>query len=283
MSYLGIGFKARPAFLPLQGTPAAKVAIAARWITWLARGWPPTATATTVLIGLVVYSATWIVGIGLSLSVIAAILKRQTIAVLTVSLTIVLSTWWTWTGLTPTLQLVVVALVTVWPIDALLGLRPGRYRMRRLWSEFRRGFPVRFAIMAAKSNKIQGPMDGEQQLPVGGRPILDHPALDHQVVIEDDTVWCRCTVSPGRRHDALREALAELAASFVHVQRIDLVTADDQQSFGHLAVRFGPPLLSPDCPQPPLGRLRRLAYITPAYTGIGAGVAVLTWIFTTTT
>ncbi len=283
MSYLGVGFKARPAFLPLQGTPAAKVGIGVRWLFWLARGWLPTTVALTIMTAVVVTVAQPIVLVGSFITGLAAVPKATRWASpLVGAFTILAALWWTWTGLDLTGQLAAIGLVLVWPIDALVGMRAGHYRVCRLWSEFRRGFPVRFSIMAAKSNKIQGPLDGEQQLPVGGRPILDHPALDHQAVFDGDTVWCRCTVSPGRRHEALREVLAELAASFVHVQRIDLVVANDQQSFGHLVVRFGPPLLSADCPQPTGGRLRRLAYIAPAYVGIGAGVALATWIFTTT-
>lgn len=275
-SHLGVGFKTRPTLLGLQGTNAARIGIIVRWIGWLAAGWKPTAAAFG-LITVAVLVVTWpIILIATIVLVVSTIDGRPIIGLLVMTASMVVAGWLTWTNIDQSGQIAIVGLLAVWPVDALVGFSNHSYRMRRLWAELRRGFPVRFSILALKSTRIQGPMDGEQQLAVGARPILDHPALG-RAVFKGDTVWCRCSVSPGRRHEAVREILGELASSFVHVQRIDLVAADDHQSFGHLAVRFGPPLFSADAPPLPAQRLRQFAYQAPAHIGVGAAVVAATW------
>lgn len=276
--HIGAGFKTRPTLLALQGTSLARMGICLRWMGWLAAGWKPTALALTTVATVVAVSALPLFITG-SLATLGMLVSRRprTLAAFTGLATIVMSVLWTWATFGAIGQFVLVALVAVWPIDALVGFAVQPYRTRRLWAEFRRGFPVRYAILAAKSTRIQGVMDGEVQIKPGSRPILDHPALDRKATFDGDTVWCRCSASPGRKHEALREVLGELAASFVHVQRIDLIAADDHQSFGYLAVTFGPPLLSDDTPAATPNRLRAMAYKAPAQLGIAAAVAAATW------
>ena len=204
--------------------------------------------------------------------------RRRLTAVLVTAGSLAGALWWTWTTADTMTQLVMVGLVGVWPVDALVGIYSPDVRLRRWWCELRRGFPVRYAIMAAKAMRIQGMVGGERQLAEGRRPILDHPAIARRVHFDGNTAWALCSVPPGRNAEAFQDVLSELAASFVNVQRMDLVFVDGYQTYGYLVVTFGPPLLTADTPAPPQRtRLSDFAYTAAPHAGAAAALAGLIW------
>lgn len=242
--HVGSIVRLRPGLSRWHDTPIFRAGVTARFIGWVCVGWPITTLAATTLTAIVTVTVPVVVAGGWVLLVWAMITRTSLPQKLLGPLTLAVAAGYTWTQLTGPGQVAVGLLALFWPLDGLVDQYWHRYRVWRLWCEFRRGMPARFAIMAAKSTRIQGAIDGEDQLNTGERPALDHPALDLRATITGNTVTCRCSVSPGRNHHALREVVDELAASFPNVQHIDLVFKDEYQTFGHLIATFGPPTIA---------------------------------------
>lgn len=277
---LGTVLRARPALLRWQDSPVTRAAIAIRWLAWLADGWRRTSTATIILVLLIGWAAPWPLGLAIAAGVWASVSQRaKTSAAIGSAILLAISAWWTWTHTGTLTQLALVGLAGVWPIDALAGLYRQETRLHRWWCELRRGFPIRYAIMAAKAQQIQGVIGGERQLAEGRRPILDHPAIARRTTVDGNTVWAMCSVPPGRNAFAFQDVLEELAASYVHVQRMDLVFVDDYQTYGYLAVTFGPPLLDTNtAPHLSQHRFTEAVYLAIPHLGAALSVVLAVWI-----
>lgn len=247
LARLGAEVTLRPALLRWQESPITRFAIGCRWTAWLVSGWGPTAFAALALLALLVWSAPFFAAVALIGATTRAItLKFSSYLVVLGGLAGM--DWWTWTQTHPITQIALVALVGVWPVDALAARCFHRYRMWRWWAALRRGFPVRYAIMAAKATHIQGVVGGERQLIEGRRPIVDHPAIQHRPRFHGNTAWALCSVPPGRNAQALNDVLEELAASYGYVQRLEVVFVDGHQTYGWLVATFGPPLIDTTTP-----------------------------------
>lgn len=277
--YLGTVLKARPALLRWQDSPVTRAAISLRWLGWVADGWRLTTVAALTFLTVVGFSAPWLLALSAVAGAWATVGDRQkTTAALVGAVSLVGAVWWTWTQADTLLQLSMVAMLGVWPVDALVGAYDEKWRMRRWWCELRRGFPIRYAIMAMKATQIQGVMGGERQLIEGRRPILDHPAISRRVTFDGNQAWALCSVPPGRDVTAFKQTLEELAASFVNVQRMDLVFADDYQTYGYLVVTFGPPLLNTAvAPQQQTRRLSDIFYAATPHAGLTVALAAVIW------
>ena len=277
--HLGSVLKTRPTLQRFQDSPVTRVAVFTRWAGWLIAGWIPTAVAATVVVAAVVSAAGWLLVAGMfGIGWWANRYRFAPAAGLAGVSMIFVSVWATWNSAPTPAKVALILLVGVFPVDVLAGRFFDSYRRRRWWAEFRRGFPVFWAIMAAKSTHVQGVMDGEQQLREGRRPILDHPAITGRPAFDDDTAWVVCSVPPGRDRIALTGVIEELAASFTHVQRLRLQFVDDFQTFGYLVVKFGYPLLDTETaptfhPSP----IRETAYRYGPHIAIAAVVAAAAW------
>jgi hypothetical protein len=244
---LGAEVTVRPALLRWQESPLTRFAIGARWTAWLISGWLPTTIAAVGLVVLLTWSAPFFAAlavVGFATRVVTRTLRSYLLIVGGLAGMV----WWTWTQAHPAAEFAALALLAVWPADAIAAYSLPKYRLWRQWSALRRGFPVRYAIMAAKAHQIQGVIGGERQLIDGHRPIVDHPAIQRRPKFHNNTAWALCSVPPGRNSQAFHEVLEELAASYGYVQRMELVFIDGHQTYGWLVVTFGPPLIDTTTP-----------------------------------
>ena len=274
----------RPALLRWQDSGVTRFAIGIRWTAWLAAGWWPTTLALIALLVLLAWHAPVFVALAAIAGVSVPARLRKTGPILTTVGALAAAIWWTWTQTSPISQAALVALAAVWPADAIAATIWRRHRLRRWWCSLRRGFPVRYAIMAAKATQIQGFVGGERQLIDGRRPIVDHPAIARRPTFSGDTAWALCTVPPGRNAQAMSDVLEELAASYSYVQRMEIVFVDGHQTYGWLVVTFGPPLISSAAPlRTPRPATAPVVHLATAARPAAAALAVMAMTWTVIT
>ena len=271
----GLVLNTRPVFQRFRNTPPIRLAIAIRWLAWLACGWPLTTIPVIALVALVSMQVPLLAGVaGLAAVWLVSMDRHQTIAALIVIVSVGGLGRLTWSHGEVAPQALAIVVAMAWAWDLLLAVGWGRFRLHRWWCELRRGLPMRYAIVAAKSTRIQGAIDGEEQLASGNRPILDHPAVGRLARFEANTAVTYCTVPPGRNASALQDVLTSVAASFVRVVRMDLVFTDDFTTYGFLVVTFD----STTRPGPRPGRGRRIKPVASPPHGVWGRVkGTLPW------
>lgn len=129
-----------------------------------------------------------------------------------------LSAWWTIP--VPVMAGIHVAVPVLWVADIRLGAVMDAWWVRRQYAGFRRDFPAVFAILAAKSPKIQS-FDTSVEDTVAdvasNRPLLEAPALWPIAQFDGHTVTVRAFRTPGRGLGELLDVLDEISAQYPSV------------------------------------------------------------------
>ncbi len=123
-------------------------------------------------------------------------------------------------------QLIMVGLVGVWPVDALVGIYSTTMTDAAVVVRAPPGVPGPLHDHGRQSHAHPG--HGRRRTPTDRGPptILDHPAIPTGPLRRQHRLGA--VLGPaGRNAEAFQDVLAELAASFVNVQRMDLVFVDD--------------------------------------------------------